>query len=370
MDVAEGLSKVGLLVIAALALAWTLSPQAQEYLRRTQGWCRKVGRVNVVAGSAFAATMLVTLLLADGQDGEPFSLFDGVSIWPTEAIRGLTALLCAVLLRGGRRWLQTNAETLSSRFALNNPPPALGDGWSHVHARWTEYTSHSGSLESHRPSVPFVIAAVYALGLIVGTIWGFPFVPFRGQVSFWVDWALYFFVVVPLFLWLTAFVFAVSRHCVGFIQAVTLAPPRWPASPWPDVLTYHLTIKLIAERTRVIKWIMYFPLVALALFILARSPFFDNWGHPAPLIVMWLLLVSLIITSAYRLRRAAETARRNTVRQLREMMQYAQWKSEVEPLLAEIATTRDGAFGSFTQGPVVGTALLALLGLLQELLVK
>ncbi|WP_447975481.1 hypothetical protein [Nitrospira sp. Kam-Ns4a] len=369
LDAAEGIFKVGLLVITAIASAWALRPQAQDDLRRMKGL------VKVAAGSAVAAILIVPLLLADGQGGEPFTLSDGVSIWPTEATRVLTALLCVVLLCGGRRWLRTNAETLSWRFALNNPQPAGGGSWSNVCARWTEYKTHTGSLESHRPSVPVVVAALYALGLSVGWIWGFPFVPSRGQISFWVDRVLYFFVVVPLFLGLTVFVFAVSRHCVGFIQAVTLAPQNWSAPLLPDDLTSYLTIKLIAERTRVIKWIMYFPLVALVCFTLARSAFFDNWGHPAPLIVMWLLLVSLVITSAYRLRRAAEAARRMSLEQLRRLQLQEGGRNEprdntIQRVLDEIQAMRDGAFGSFTEGPVIGTALLALLGLLQEILIR
>ncbi|MDP9131979.1 MAG: hypothetical protein M3M98_02450, partial [Nitrospirota bacterium] len=65
--------------------------------------------------------------MSDGAAGEPFSVTQGISVWPTTFIRLIACTLCMVFLWYASKRLRENDHTLTGRFGLllSEPKPAI-----------------------------------------------------------------------------------------------------------------------------------------------------------------------------------------------------------------------------------------------------
>ncbi len=74
-------------------------------------------------------------------------------------------------------------------------------------------------------------------------------------------------------------------------------------------LTEVVTIRLLVMRTRLGGRVIYYPLIALILLLLARAPLFGDWKLSPSLIAVIAACVVITLTAAWYLKRATEEAR-------------------------------------------------------------
>src|SRR5262249_49655372 len=112
---------------------------------------------------AVIALFLLAQHLAE-QGGEPVSLFGGVSIWPSEALRLLVGLLGLHFLAKSIAAIKQSNRELGTAFHLDDdvdqPAPVIGEGQKHVVASaiWAEYVRAGQPFERlKRVILPFLV---------------------------------------------------------------------------------------------------------------------------------------------------------------------------------------------------------------------
>ncbi|HSE89108.1 MAG TPA: hypothetical protein VLJ79_23045, partial [Candidatus Binatia bacterium] len=323
----------------------------------------------------------------DWEKGEPFSLFDGVSIWPTEIIRFLVGLFCVYCLLRSWDHVNSNTKELSAKykddFELSNEWHAVTD-WKQVlwvssagelkkatdfSELWRFYVRQgSGSYRSVR--IIRGIACLFLLAFFLQGFFGRPFVPYRGDFSYYVDRTVIllsgFSLVVLMY-----FVIDAVNLCTTFVQELTRlrygsqATADRPVDAWTS-------IRLIGDRTSAIGNLIYCPFVELFLLIASRLFYFDAWDFPLSLIIVLVVwLPSQLVVAALLLRRAAREARSAALAQLGDKLWKAEQRmaDEIKQTTSRIESNQQGAFVPMSRDPVVSFILpsgsLAVLAFLE-----
>lgn len=348
-------------------------------------------------------TGIVLYLVHANPSEEPFSLVDGISIWPTEIIRILAALLSLLFIRSSLRNLQKNRADLEDEFSL--PKAATGsegqengdkgpkDGgtwlaWScfvgkneredtfPVASGWTRYAD-CGS-KKYRFIRTWIYCIVYFLfGQTVIAIFGVPTAPVRGEVSWWADKVV---LVLSLlgFLFLTFLVVDATRLCGQLINAAAEREPKWEpeslnqfatnANICEEALGEWMLVRLIAKRTEVVGKLIFYPFTIWFLLFVSRMDFFDNWYTPVSLMIFISFTAACAWSCAFVLRRSSEHARTNVLDRLSKQLLRAMTNKpsysdddclrEIKYVMDEVRAMRSGAFAPFTQHPLVQALVL------------
>jgi hypothetical protein len=325
---------------------------------------------------------------------EPFSWSDGVSIWPTEALRFMAISLCLFCLLKARADSGRNIDELTQSFFSDVACQPKDGGWRNAlkgfwsdlgwmfhgskqdhpgeaSALWMRYCrAHSYIPRMGRIAVELVVY----VGLIV-PLWLFMndgewrlFVPCRGPFSCFAD---------KVFISLSSLSFLVLN--VAVLDAVILTTRWLQEMPAGTRLTEMQQIRLIVERTKIVNRRILYPFLALFLLIAARSHYFDNWDFP-PVLILVLTVNSLVaLASASMLYLAAVQAKRRILAPLQQRLdQLAQSARDAVPatgedssaeglrqVIIDIDGVQQGAFLPFYQQPLVRATLVALLAFLQ-----
>ena len=106
---------IGLFV--GTVLTWT---NQRIWLRVSHSWrlFAVLGLIILVGSAAFLTTGGVTALMANHDEGEPFSWTAGVSIWPGQCLRLLAVILCVVFLVKGSRDLSQEQRPTHRRVPV------------------------------------------------------------------------------------------------------------------------------------------------------------------------------------------------------------------------------------------------------------
>jgi hypothetical protein len=361
-------------------------------------------------------------MLTEHGIGEPMSLLEGISIWPTVLLRAASCVLGIWLIFYTLQCLETDLKCRRKEMNLPKLCLQLWEGQSLV-ARWYEMASllwcrpalddddkgdpkstnseppHNrvtGSgieMEKARQMRPFrklwmtysyyarprwrltraaigVLVMMVLWWFILAKIFGEPNAPARGLVAYYIYiWVTLVDVLITLFL-----IFLVVDATL-FSRSVVIHLTRME-SHWPGetVERYHLgranledwlDIKFVAERTRCITRLIYFPFLMLALLIVSRSPIFDNYSFTPTLVIEQGILLAIIIGSVVSLRNAAEQARKTAMEHLSEKIMAAGHADpnraiQLEKLRTEVRDMQDGAFAPPLSQPVVKAVLLPL----------
>jgi len=224
-------------------------------------------------------------------------------------------------------------------------------------------------------------AGLFILALAMMVAWGLPNHPTRGPIAWWVDVGLIFVVLVPFLALLFYMVDATRR-------ARDLARELERGVIWPDstLKSRHLCnwvkdvkdaefarnpvildVELVGAATAPVGNLVWHPILVLIVIAVSRLPLFDAWNLPVPLLVVMGLALTYAVTSAWRLRRAAEAVRSNAIRKLTEELRRLRDQPDtdsqikrVEEMLREVRATEEGAFRPFSRQPVV-QAILTLI---------
>ncbi len=348
--------------------------------------------------------------------GEPFSLFDGVSIWPTEVIRLGTILLSIGFLVRARYRLLENKAGLVKDFGLPGmEEPSLRAWWKqwktedrakkvrlrewlatelprlgkrvNAASLWRQY-NRRGVVWARWWRIAPNAALYYFSALLLTATWGFPFRPFRGGVSALCDQVTVMIAVI-LLIALLFYIVDAARLCRGLIDKLTqeetlysLATYKRFTKRWklpPNLQDEWLDMQIIGRRTQAVGELIYFPFVILLLMIVSRSSFFDRWDWPPALILVLSINAALAIYSVFQLRAAAEKARRVSLERLRQKLVRVFHENsrparagaapsrrgmpknsaeEIRFLIAEIENYKQGAFAPLSHQPVVGALLM------------
>lgn len=337
------------------------------------------------------------------RDGKPLVALEGISSWPTEAIRLLTLLLCLYLIFAGWSALGQNLDDIIKHLRLR---PLRRKLLAEQRAadrrlpRWLRFINMFALHLVFPPDVPagrpdedflrryivqnricaralrttaVVLLAAGGSGFLWLALHGPTFTPHRGGLSLTVHHWLHYLMLIAIY-FLVFFVVDATTFCVSFVRglqganwpAVTLLKfenelgiPRAYLNDWID-------LEFIALRTRCVTRLIYCPFIVLSLFLVSRSSVFDHWYMPATGFVLAVLGAGVALACAVTLRCAAETARRNAIKKLRNGIMRASGEGAENPpkpaqltlLLERMEHLHEGAFAPFWQQPLLKAVLL------------
>lgn len=340
----------------------------------------------------FAAVMLVIAVsllwaMSDGAGGEPFTLTQGISVWPTTFIRLVAFVFCLVFLTQASMRLRENDRRLTERFGFQpsrkepkepvvshrlfgihhwRPHPGGAAAASDI---WQEYLSLGRA--SHRVTRISAQTLCYGLfGFFLMQAFGVPAMPCRGPACFHLNYLILALSVIGMTM-LIFYVADATRLCRRFIKILIATKIDWPPEVLAkeaaqhdvdkSVLNEWLGIELIAQRTAVISFMLYYPFIVLFLMVVARHTYFDRWDFPVSLMVIFGLNAAYALGNAIYLRRSAEEAKRTALTQLRAKLAGSgepAKKPQIERMADLIDHRQEGAFLPFTQHPLFGAIAL------------
>jgi hypothetical protein len=333
-------------------------------------------------------TVVVLLVTAEqvSPGGEPFAAFDGISIWPSEVLRVLVVVLAVHFIARSIAQIGASNEELTARYHLTDVAgPRCGDGIDVVGAWNVQVLEGSFWARVKRIALP-AIAYLIIVGLLT-VLLGAPSTPARGAFAWWANIVITFFAVLAIIFVL----FFVNDAMVlnrRFIRHLMTDGTNWPPALLAEYraagatdreavdgpLAEWLDIKFIADRTAVIEPLIYYPFVLLAVMILSRLHYFDDWDLPLSLLAFFGINTVGAVFAAVTLRQSAEFARRNALEKLRKWLfdatitkadsqaapqgRAARLAAAAQQAIDEIESIRTGAFGPLTENPIIGALLL------------
>ena len=375
---------IGLSVLAlavALLCALLLNSELLNLL------CAPSYRVIVVSPLLFGVVLagVCWWALRDGPEGEPLSVMQGVSVWPTTFIRLLAGALCGLFLYYSWMRLRANDRALTGRFEflpskaagkMSRSPLSLhywmphADGSAMAEDLWHEYQTLGRW--THRLSRILPQTLCYLLlGWCLMQLFGRPSLPCRGSACFDINQFVLRLSVVGMTV-LMFYVVDATRLCRRLIKIMIATNIQWPAALLTKEAARHATdttllnewlgIELIAQRTGIISFMLYYPFIILFLMGVARHTYFDRWDFPVSLMVLFGLNAAYALGNAVYLRRSAEEAKRTAIEQLRVkatgLPAESETATQIERMVALIEHNQDGAFLPFTQHPLFGAIVL------------
>jgi hypothetical protein len=350
-------------------------------------------------------------------DEEPFTLFGGISVWPTEFIRTLAMVLAfsfilALSRNGHRSFLRIEEEfpfLKAPTPPLPVPPGAcflerqklwlkstgaqlwsdvrhrFGEGISrwipktHTHDAallWKDYVQRQSGFSTFVRALPYA-ALYYFFLLFLFHILGFPNCPVRGEASRLTDRWILMGAVGGLLVLLFS-VIDVTRLCARLIDHIARGTVNWPPeflekTVGKDTRVHrsaeeYLNIRLIAFRTGYVVNLMYYPCFVLVLLLVARNRVFDAWNWNIPLAMTFFLSAAGGLYGAFVLRSYAERARRKAMEEMKsELLLHhsagEEIRSHIERLISLVEEMKRGAFLPLLEHPLLHVILIPFSGL-------
>jgi hypothetical protein len=360
--------------------------------------------------SAIVVSLLVAAILYSHYHPhhEPFSMVDGLSLWPTIVFRVFAIGLCVYYLCKTLEDLAKQDWELRKDFGFPAPHPrgaqtrslryrckALLHGtigmwlWSPeaeektapvVWRRFERFGSSGMRLWRSLMVLVLNVALFLLLYSLADTI------AFRGRggLAWWTGRISLDLAALAL-VFLLIFVVDSTVLCYRFVTYVGRCRCDWSAAllgryaeerglsladgsgnSARAAITELLRIRLIADATSVPSRLIFDPFVVLAVLVVAQSPLFVPWQWNIPILTVAFLTASAALACAVILQRAAQQARSRALETMdRILLPLAPADSRREKLTqvrAEIADRDTGVFSGLAQNPVVYALLLPLCG--------
>jgi hypothetical protein len=347
--------------------------------------------------------------------GDPISVFEGVSIWPTIALRAAGFLLALILIWYTLRALEVNRQETLGRYNELHDYKRFRDAWSDLRQKenmsrgaaiwallwfrpiaFADLNQRDDDLRAERslgdivpePSGHWMIRCLRAF---IATVVMFLFlillsyllpdstlyIPARGRLAqsgFWLVSLVGF--IAALFL--TFLVADATLYSRAFIKRLTTISTIWGQQTFSkyktlfQLLDQHdvrdwIDLQFLAERTRCINKLIYFPFLVLAILIFSRSRLFDDFSITWSVVIPYGASMCILIGAVVAYRATAEKARRVAARRLTDRIIAAKGgcrdatADQLEKLLAYTQEMREGAFAPWASQPLVRALLLPLL---------
>ncbi|MEN6623190.1 MAG: hypothetical protein ABFD50_16785 [Smithella sp.] len=344
-----------------------------------------------------------TYILEDVTE-EPFSFFDGISVWPANHFRLLALILSVFFIFFSYISLENNEKKIQQEFFDENPlsKDPVNEFTNNIRTKksytfFKEHTKagkqifnlwHEYTIRNNWPyRIWWVFIALICLVLICFITSLFPFFcvlpepPVRGTYSYWITQVIFYFSIIS-FSSLFLYVFDATRLCHRFIMNITNKKYEWPKKSLEKYLDNNeqqlheeqekflsewLTVNLVAQRTKAVGRLIFYPLIIWIIMYFACHSYFDNWRTTIPLAVILTSGVIITWVCALMLRFDAEHLRKKSILRLKEqkilllLRKDAQdIKNQIDKTIEDIQSIREGAFVPFSQHPVFQSIMLAL----------
>ncbi|HUB65140.1 MAG TPA: hypothetical protein VL996_12000 [Methylocella sp.] len=405
----------------------TLYPTYEENSRRTLAWglallamllellsaFRVVPKgarfeVRLIALCLFAGALTcafwepVAQFLTEYGEGEPIIILQGVSVWPTVALRFLGVILSLYFVGQALRSLHKDLNEISTALDLEPKPVSLSWEVIGIHVDIRNLYKYVAGLFDHRegsdqPSIkqtwenyvaqerfwPRCIRVTFATFIMFGIflyvllpMFGKPAVPARGVLAF----NLYILTTrfdVFLMQFLTFFVFDATLSCLLFVNKLRHGRTEWPLTTMgvyknrlrlqPNLVHDWIGLDFVAKRTLCIGSLIYFPFVLIALLIVSRTTVFANYAPSLTILIAQGISLTVVFGCAVGLWWVAR-ATRNTAKQnltdaiirAKDSEGNAFFAEQLEALLNRVDRLNYGAFSPFMQQPLVRALLFPL----------
>jgi len=251
---------------------------------------------------------------------EPFSLTDGISIWPTECIRLIAVFFAYYLLkRSWRKIKECNDATESIQIGESSDQEGRVVDNDSIISLWHHYRDGGdGMMRFNRVKR---LAWVWWVMCTLIVLFQAPNIPFRGGAAYVMDLLITGMAVAAF---ISLFVFAVDAtlQCRQFIQKLIDVDTCW--SPMDtkegkileckhhfvcDIKWEWRKIHLIAACTNHVSQTIYYPIYVILLLLIALNPYFDNWDMPYTLMMVAVLNIGICLYYGFSLHRKAIKAR-------------------------------------------------------------
>lgn len=360
-----------------------------SYLHARENFCS--WRWTIIVG--FALLGIISFIAFSDANlspgGEPLTLLQGVSIWPTEFLRLAALILGLCLIFQSRYLLKQGACEIALKYKLplsrdletqHRKLPAGLDAdlvVDKVNDIWTSVLT-LGNDPSRRWRVARNSLFYLSFGLLLAFAEGWPLSPFRGELSEILDKIL-LFSSVAVYLYLTFLTIdAANLGCV-FINHLSHKTSEYSMDTIAffsgqngDINRYYINewidINLIADVTERLSRLLYFPFVIFLLFLVSRSSIWDNWPWPYFLVTIFVLNLIFSLLGFLLLYHSANKARAQALENLEAKVKQASAFASPEPsendakqahaLLEELRGIRKGAFAGFWESPILGALLI------------
>jgi len=309
--------------------------------------------------------------LTDYGAGEPIELSDGVSVWPTIAMRLLVIVLCWLIVARASRRLDENLCEIAKKLRLTYPAlviaRAIRDGqplsfsltrdftpWLdiltpkkatfdrsanenkpyNIRTGWISYVC-AGRKTARHLRTAFASSLLFLMFCTVWSVYGNIVPPIRGEFA-----RTLYELTLPLeFLFIAYAIMYVTDAtilCLCFVNDLEFHPTVWPSiresgRPKPastetgqstidGVRNDELDLAFIEMRTACILPLAYWPFLLVALTIVERSRIFANYPDSGAILFFTALALAIIVGCAFALNRAVEFARTSSKRKIEDAL--------------------------------------------------
>ena len=325
-----------------------------------------------------------TVIPALTASDEPFAWFEGVSIWPTQLLRALAAVLaCFSLLHVGSVSAASMGD-IGRRYGLtksSSPLQARNSEGSTAMDLWSAYAQ--GRIMRTRWTICIAFGYFLFSALLLIFLDARPGFPIRGghgsEVAALLGFAEFMGIVL-----LVSMIYACGAFIVKVLRPATRELPEFPLDhlnafrkkynlPDDNDLNFRfveciLLVDLVAARSTALLRLIYYPFAVFALMVIARSPLFDNWDTPAGLAIVLGLPFAMVIGCVVWLRVATlafhekviKAAQAELIVLRRHSKDSDSW--QLERLFEVIRDERRGSFQNIALQPMVRALLLPIGG--------
>ncbi|WP_139558374.1 hypothetical protein [Methylotetracoccus oryzae] len=359
--------------------------------------------------------------------GEIYALFEGVSMWPTEAIRLVALILASYFIVEVCRFPNHFTVWLEHHFQLPQLPEMRTRcrGFDRFAARcfpnekhwkgpWARLkncifgkpdpegpnTELAAKLEGYailndwlawrntpRRLVSGLLLAIgfYVFATSLFQAFGFPRLPARGEAILFLDHFLMRGFLVPAFTLLLMLVTDAVWTAVRLLnrsfpdEGDRSEPVAWPEPALaaygekfklsPNEMGPWVGMRFVEELTKRLYGIIGYPVIVALLLVIARSNINDNYVMPIAFKLVIVFSLALLFMSDHALKKAADGARKRALKQLRARVTQCQGDDtgvRLERLVGMIEETEGVVYQSFTQRPIFRGSLLLLAALLAD----
>ncbi len=308
----------------------------------------------------FTSLLGVVGILAE-LSAEPIALFQGISIWPTEAIRVIAMYLCVQYLLISLRRVHVAQARATQEFGL----PGRGRG-----ADWKAYERQSRTWSRLKRTLAWSVA-YGCLAIVLDQVFGMPEAPARGDLAILTDrilnLACWSFAAYLLF-----FVFDATLLRTQMVRIFMGSEPQFGGEDKGASASYEecREVRYVGVVTEAESRIVIYPFVILLLVAASRYELFDAWYWNLPLALAIGLAFLVVIWSGLNLRSSAERLRRNSLRAIQQEIHQCEQKlgraelvEKLKGFRAEVTHMRNGAFASLTGNPILQGLMIPLGGL-------
>jgi hypothetical protein len=275
--------------------------------------------------------------------GDPMSLMQGVSIWPSIFLRAFTLGLAAWFIFDAWRNLDKNLRLVGKKLRLASPEAIIVENhkesdfhlslWGKartylsyqlrdqatvtdepickVEALWKRYVVQGRPVARFWRVIGWSIL-FFLSGVVLATMFGFPAQPGRGLLARRLHIVLAYADFLAM-LFLVFFVVDATWLCSNFVKRLANNYTQWPDNTkiWlreklelkqsclkedaHDTLDDWIDVYFIALRTSCITKLIYYPFVIIALIIVCSSSVFGNFYLYVPRVIVTGLSIAIVI---------------------------------------------------------------------------